>query len=238
MTSAVRDSRPEQDPLVEIVVADLSAGIEDVGVSEAVLSEDERARADSFVFERDRRRFIMARSLLRRLLAARCGIPPQSVSFVYGAHGKPALANSELCFNVSHCDDLVVVALSHGLEVGIDIEAVRAVDDADRIAARFFGPREVDEYRSLETPDKPIGFFNCWTRKEAFIKACGDGLSHPLDRFEVSLAPGQPARILRVGDTPGSACGWSLESFTPAPGYVAALVTATPTPRQPTGVRL
>jgi 4'-phosphopantetheinyl transferase len=72
-----------------------------------------------------------------------------------------------------------------------------------------------------------MGFFNCWTRKEAFLKALGDGLHYPLDAFEVSLAPGEPARILRVAETPGEDCGWCLESFIPAPGYVGALVTRT-----------
>jgi 4'-phosphopantetheinyl transferase len=93
------------------------------------------------------------------------------------------------------------------------------------IAARFFSRRENAAYQALDPRDKPIAFFNCWTRKEAFIKALGDGLYHPLDRFDVSLAPGEPARILRVDDTPGEACGWRLESFCPAPGFVAAVVT-------------
>src|SRR5256886_7924492 len=115
---------------------------------------------------------------------------------VYGAHGKPALAPrfaaSDLRFNVSHCDDLAVYAFSHGCEVGIDVEAVRVMGDADDLAARFFSRREHGAYRALHPRDKPLGFFQCWTRKEAFIKALGDGLSYPLDRFDVSLAPGEP----------------------------------------------
>jgi phosphopantetheinyl transferase len=97
--------------------------------------------------------------------------------------------------------------------------------DRSRHRSTFFSRRENAAYQALDPRDKPIAFFNCWTRKEAFIKALGDGLYHPLDRFDVSLAPGEPARILRVDDTPGEACGWRLESFCPAPGFVAAVVT-------------
>ncbi|MGZ8849422.1 MAG: 4'-phosphopantetheinyl transferase family protein, partial [Thermoanaerobaculia bacterium] len=97
--------------------------------------------------------------------------------------------------------------------------------DADDIAARSFSRRENEAYQALDPRDRPLGFFNCWTRKEAFIKAVGDGLHHPLDRFDVSLAPGQPAKILRVGNTHGDDCGWRMESFSPAPGFVAAVVT-------------
>ena len=88
----------------------------------------------------------------------------------------------------------------------------------------MFSHGENEVYRSLEPCDKPLGFFNCWTRKEAFIKALGDGLSHPLDRFDVSLAPGEPARILRVGGTAGDHCGWTLHSLRPGPGLIGAIV--------------
>ena len=96
--------------------------------------------------------------------------------------------------------------------------------DADDIAGRFFSDRENQAYRALERRDRPLGFFQCWTRKEAFIKALGDGLSYPLDRFDVSLAPGEPAEILRVEAMPGACCGWRMESLSPAPGFVAAVV--------------
>jgi len=106
----------------------------------------------------------------------------------------------------------------------LDVEAVGPIRDADDIAARFFSQRENRAYRALERRDRPLGFFQCWTRKEAFIKALGDGLSYPLDRFDVSLTPGEPARILRVEDTPGDRCGWRMDSWSPAPGFVAAVV--------------
>jgi 4'-phosphopantetheinyl transferase len=213
---------------VEVIVTRLDVRSEALRAGAAVLTDEERDRARRFVFDRDRDRFIEARACLRQLLAARLGTPPDSVELVYGARGKPALAagyaDTGLRFNVSHCDDLTLYAFSCGREIGIDVEAVRPIGDADDIAARFFSQRENRAYRALEPSDRPLGFFQCWTRKEAFIKALGDGLSYPLNRFDVSLTPGEPAQILRVEDTPGDRCGWRLESWSPAPGFVAAVV--------------
>jgi 4'-phosphopantetheinyl transferase len=162
------------------------------------------------------------------LLGARLGVRPDLVELVYGERGKPALArafaDSGLRFNVSHADDVAVYALSAGREIGIDVEAVRAVPDADAIVAHMFSRRENEAYRALDPRDKPLGFFCCWTRKEAYIKALGDGLYHRLDCFDVSLAPGEPARILRVEGTPGDRCGWTLHSFVPGPGLIGAVV--------------
>lgn len=217
----------QRDDAIEIVVVGLALEPAAVRASASLLSEAERERATRFAFGRDARRFIVGRARLRQLLGARLGVRPESVELVYGARGKPALASSgwnSLRFNLSHHDDLAVYALSSGCEVGIDVEAIRPLPAADAIAARFFSRREHAAYRALDPCDQPLGFFQCWTRKEAFIKALGDGLYHPLDRFDVSLAPGESARILRVENTPGDYCGWRMESFSPAPGFVAAIV--------------
>ena len=218
----------ERDDAIEVVVTCLAMGPAAVRASAVLLSDAERQRASRFVFDRDAHRFIVARARLRQLLAARLGVRPESVELVYGAHGKPALAfpgaDSDLRFNVSHRDDVAVYALAFGREVGIDVEAVRTIRDADAIAARSFSHRENEAYRDLDPRDKLLGFYNCWTRKEAFVKALGDGLSHRLDRFDVSLAPSEPAMILRVDQTPGDSCSWRLESFSPAPGFVGAVV--------------
>jgi 4'-phosphopantetheinyl transferase len=217
---------------IEIIVTRLDVGPEALLTSAAMLSEAERQRANRFAFDRDRRRFTVARSRLRQLLGARLDMRPDSVELMYGKHGKPALARrfaaSGLRFNVAHSDDVAVYAFSRGREVGIDVETVRVLPDADDVAASFFSRRENEVYRSLAPRDKPLGFFNCWTRKEAFIKALGDGLYHPLDRFDVSLAPGEPARILRVEHVPGELCGWTLHSFLPGPGLIAAVVVRKP----------
>lgn len=215
---------------IEVVTTQLDANTDPLDALVGLLSDTERRRASRFVSDRDRRRFIVSRARLRQLLAARLGVPAETVKLIDGAHGKPAVAagpaNPHLRFNVSHCDDLAVYAFSYGRDVGVDVEAVRAIPDADRVAAHFFSRGENDAYRALDARDKPTGFFNCWTRKEAFVKALGNGLSYPLDSFDVSLAPDQPARILRVGNTPGDQCGWGMESFSPMPGFVAAIVTA------------
>lgn len=212
---------------VEIVVTGLALAPAAVRASASLLSDAERARASRFAFARDARRFIVGRARLRQLLAARLDVRPESVELAYGTRGKPALANcardGDLRFNLSHRDDVAVYVLAFGREVGIDVEAVRTIPDADAIAARWFSHGEHDAYQALDPREKALGFFNCWTRKEAFVKALGDGLSYGLDRFEVSLAPGEPAKLLRVEDTPGADCGWSLESFSPAAGYVAAI---------------
>jgi 4'-phosphopantetheinyl transferase len=194
----------------------------------AVLSDEERQRACRFAFDRDRQRFIAARGLLRGLLAARLGVRPEVIELEYGAHGKPALARrfaaSGLRFNASHCGDVAAYAFSSTGAIGVDVEAVRTIPDADHIAARFFSGREHAAYRALDARDRPLGFFQCWTRKEAFIKALGDGMSHPLDDFDVSLAPGEPARLLRVERSPGDRRRWRMVSFSPAPGFVGAVV--------------
>jgi 4'-phosphopantetheinyl transferase len=226
--AAQRRAAPLTDGVVEVVVARPDVGADAVGASATLLSDRERQRARRFAFDPDRCRFTVARALLRQLLAARLGVRPESVELASGARGKPALAGrfaaSDLRFNVSHCEDVVVYAFASGREVGIDVEAVRPLPDADDLAARCFSPHERATYQALEPRDRALGFFQCWTRKEAFIKALGDGLYHPLDSFDVSLAPGEPAEILRVEAVPGDQCLWRLEGFSPVPGFVAAVV--------------
>ena len=192
------------------------------------LADSERLKASRFAFARDRRRFIVGRARLRQLLASRLMVRPEAVQFDYGPRGKPTLsrrfAGADLHFNVSHSGDAAVCAFSRGREVGVDVEVVHALRDADEVAAHFFSHGECEAYMALAPHDRPRGFFNCWTRKEAFIKALGEGLHFPLDRFDVSLAPGETARILRVDDTPGEQCGWTLDSFVPGPGLAGAVV--------------
>jgi 4'-phosphopantetheinyl transferase len=223
---------------IEVVVTALNGRAAAACDSAAkLLSEGERQRAARFARERDRRRYIVARAELRRLLGARLHERPEAIEFVYGRRGKPALAPrfaaSGLRFNLSHCEDVAVYAFARAREVGVDVEVVRPLPDADGIAARFFSRNENLAYLALASADRSQGFFNCWTRKEAFIKALGGGLHIPLRRFEVSLAPGEPARLLRVGRRPGDRCGWRLIGLQPAPGLTGAVVVRAPPPSGP-----
>ncbi len=142
------------------------------------LSHDETARAARFHFEEHRRAFVLGRGVLRAILGGILETPPGQILFSYGPKGKPGLAdpNSPLRFNVSNSGDLAVFCLAEGCDIGIDVEQVRPIPDMDRIAARFFAPEEASELMGLPEADRPRGFFNCWTRKEAYIKAVGDGL--------------------------------------------------------------
>ena len=190
-----------------------------------LLSPDERARADRFRFDRDRDRFAAARATLRLMLALYLGDEPCRYEFDYGEQGKPflagAFADCGLDFNVSHAQGLAAYAFACKRRVGVDVEGVRPVADADEIADRFFSAREAEQLGGLRDEEKPGAFFNVWTRKEAFVKAVGEGLSYPLDRFEVSL--GVSGRLVSI--EPGSTARgeWSLCELEAPPGYVAAV---------------
>ncbi len=192
------------------------------------LSADERARAERFHFERDRKHFTAGRGVLRTILGHYLGIEAERLQFCYGPRGKPALlatyGGGMLCFNLSHSHGLALYAVARGREVGVDIEYVHPLTDADQIAERFFSARENAIFRTLAPEQKIEAFFNCWTRKEAYIKATGDGLSRPLDQFDVSLVPGEPARLLCVEGDAAETVRWSLRAMTPAPGYAAAII--------------
>lgn len=196
----------------------------------ASLSPDERARAERFRFAVHRDRFVVARALLREILGVFLGVAPGRLAFDYGARGKPSLARpfaaEDLRFNLSHADGLALYAITRGREVGVDVEPVRPLPDAERIAARFFSAREQAALRSLAAPERAEAFFACWTRKEAFLKATGDGLSRPLDAFDVSVLPGLPARLERVEGEPHEAGRWSLAEVRPDLGYMGAVAVA------------
>ena len=191
------------------------------------LSENELLRAGRFHFKRDRVRFIVRRSVLRMILGRYLHIEPNRVQFSYGPYGKPYLeetvGDGTLQFNLGHSNDIALYAFTRCRAIGVDIEYLRALPDTDQIIARFFTADEIATLNALPVSQRRQAFFNCWTRKEAYIKAIGKGLSQPLDQFEVSLAPGEPARLLNVEGAPKEASRWSLNAWTPAPGYVAAL---------------
>jgi len=198
-----------------------------------LLAKDEQERANRFVFERDRQHFIAARARLRLILSRYLTVAPRSLRFRYGPQGKPELAGGNggaLYFNLSHSHGLALVAVTQVCPIGVDLEWVRAIDDMDSIARRFFSKVEYQAYSALPLSQKSSGFFNCWTRKEAYIKAIGQGLSCPLADFDVSLTPGKSAKLLSIKGDHQSAELWSMTALTPAAGYVGAIAVEDQTP--------
>ncbi len=205
----------------------LDLGASGVQNLEQTLSEDERTRAERFYFHKDREHFIVARGLLRVILGCYLDMEPGQLKFCYGPHGKPTLAERSgmgvLRFNVSHSNGIALYAITRGREVGVDVERLRPDLEDEHIARRFFSSREIVALRAVPANIRLEAFFNCWTRKEAYIKARGEGLTLPLDRFDVSLAPGEPAALLSINGDRQEASRWLLQSLAPGPGYVAAL---------------
>jgi 4'-phosphopantetheinyl transferase len=192
-----------------------------------LLSADEISRADRFHFDKDRNHYIVARGLLRKLLASYLNTAAAELNFSYAQKGKPFLDKGRhggINFNVAHSHGLAVYAFSIKRELGVDVEFIREDFGGEEIATRFFSSGE-NEMLSIVSDDlKNEAFFNCWTRKEAYIKARGEGLSMPLDQFEVSLAPGEAAALLRNHKEPDETKRWSMHSLEMPDGYVAALV--------------
>jgi 4'-phosphopantetheinyl transferase len=204
--------------LVEVHWIDLDAQAPDIGHWRDMLDDEERARAQRFAFERDRRRFIVRRGWLRDLLARRLATPPTAIRFTHNPFGKPSLCGESMRFNLSCSEGKALCVIADRLELGCDLEWRNPALASRELAERFFTSLEQKQLSSLTVEIWVEGFFNCWTRKEAYIKALGLGLSCPLDSFDVSLAPDEAALLLRGCD------GWSVQSLEPAPGFTAAVV--------------
>lgn len=190
------------------------------------LSADEQQRAALFYFPKDRERFTVARGLLREILSRYLQQNPSDISFYYNQHGKPALhtdGEDSLHFNVSHSHRLVLYAITRDCPIGVDLEYIRTDFPYQEIAEKFFSPKENAMLRSLPAQLQPKAFFTCWSRKEAYLKAIGKGLSIPLNLFEVSLLPEEPAGLLSIQGDIEAATHWSLQDLYPSPDYVAAL---------------
>lgn len=191
------------------------------------LSSDEWERANQFVFERDQRNFVVSRGLLRDILARYLDCQPGDIRFDYTPHGKPRLRSTGTSlgveFNLSHSSGFFVLAVSLGRRVGVDIERIRPLPDLDQMASSSFSANERMALSVLAPEDKIPGFFRCWTRKEAYLKARGDGLSIALDSFDMSLAPDNPIVMLSNRLDPDEITRWSFYTFIPKPGFVGAL---------------
>jgi 4'-phosphopantetheinyl transferase len=228
----------------------------------ALLSDDERSRAERFTFPGLRERFVGARGVLRTILGRYLDMPPERIRFAYNNFGKPALLDEPLdggdmtgdqrrddqltrdqspsrppgsaasgcgaagggvAFNLSHSGDLALLGIACGREIGVDIERHRPEVNCEQLAEHFFAPVEVAALRALAPGERRAAFFACWSRKEAYIKAVGRGLSTPLDGFAVSLAPTAPAALLWARDAPHEIARWMLTSPLVGEGYSAAV---------------
>ena len=192
----------------------------------ATLTDEERRRADRFVRADDRRRFAVGRGRLRALLGRYLDRDPAALRFAANPQGKPGLLDGPLRFNLTHSGALMLMAVTLGRELGVDIEEIRPDFGGEAIARRFFAPLEVDALLSLPLEDRTLAFFHGWTRKESYIKAHGKGLSMPLDEFEVEIRPGHPAGLVATRPDPLEAARWTLIELAAPPGYVAALCVA------------
>jgi 4'-phosphopantetheinyl transferase len=206
---------------------DLKAAAGEENQSLAVLSDDEQARASRFHFQVDRRYFIAARAMLRKVLAGYLAVDPGKLTFIYSPKNKPGLggahANDGLSFNISHSGDIALIGCTRDRRIGVDVELIRNDFDTAAIAARFFSAAEQNQLAALPPEHRHEAFFRCWTRKEAYIKATGEGLSLPLDQFDVSLAPHDQNALLATRPDELESNQWSLRDLVVAPGYAAAL---------------
>ena len=205
----------------------------DLDQPESVLAEfrrtleaEELERAGRFHFEKHRRHFVVGRGGLRYVLSRYLDVKPEELRFKYGAFGKPALVGDELRFNMSHSHGVALFAVAADRELGVDVEHMRADFASEDIAQRFFSPVEVAAFNALPAEEQVAAFFRCWTRKEAYIKAIGRGLSEPLDAFDVTLAPGEAATLLRASRQDVSR--WSLFDLDVGEEYAGALLAEAP----------
>jgi 4'-phosphopantetheinyl transferase len=191
---------------------------------EPILAPDELDRAGRFHFSHLRESFVIARGALRCLLGRYLGLHPKSIRFSYSAKGKPVLEPAaHIQFNMTHSGSLAAVAITAECQIGLDLEQIRPLSDMQQIASQFFCSEETAEIISLPPSEREHAFFCCWTRKEAYIKAGGDGLSAPLDGFRVTVLPDAPARFVHLEHAAADTDAWTLHDLSLAPGYAAAL---------------
>ena len=217
------------NPEIEVWLARLDLDVNQVMQCTKLLSGDELSRADRFHFEGDRRRFVVARGVLRTLLGGYLDIAPAALAFSYTQHGKPFTENcTQIHFNVSHSGEHALYAISPSCRLGVDIESLDRDIDYNSLASRFFTPRECAVLLRVPEPDRKRAFLSCWTRKEAVVKALGNGLSLPLDQFEVMAGPDNAPRVLDAGANALRCDEWTLHPIDVDGEYVATVAAHRP----------
>jgi 4'-phosphopantetheinyl transferase len=189
----------------------------------------ETERAERFRFSRHRDRFVVGRGCLRAILASYLECDPAEIEFANGPNGKPVLAGrfslAGLHFNQAHSEDVMLAAVTRAGPIGVDVERIRALPDAEELVRRFFSSREAEAFHLLPEDQRTVSFFNLWTRKEAWLKATGEGITHSLSLVEVAFLPDEPARLLSIAGREALAADWTLTDLQPAKDYAAALAT-------------
>lgn len=212
--------------VVHVWAAPLDLTLEQIARLATVLSTDELERADKFRFPHLRSRYIAARGSLRGLLGRYLQFDPAALEFSYSSRGKPTLkghGTELLHFNLAHSHELALICITRAAPVGVDVERIRPMHDADRIAERFFSAREAEAFRNVPVAEQDAAFFSLWTRKEAWLKATGEGISESLSKFEVTFLPGDEPRVLAIDGDSAAGGAWSLCALNPARGFVGAL---------------
>ena len=221
---------PQGEPGVDVWAVRLAAPAAVSRAFRSLLSPEEMSRADRFAQAHLKASYEVSHGVLRVLLSPYLKRSPRDLEFTFGRAGKPALrGDSRLRFNMSHSGSLAAYAFTLDCEIGIDIEEVRNMPDLEPIAQHYFCPTEAGQLLSIPDEERrQEAFFRCWTRKESYIKAIGDGLSVPLDQFQVTFSPDSAARLVHIGHDAGAASAWTLQHLDPAPGYVGALAYRAP----------
>ena len=193
-----------------------------------LLDDEEKRRAERFKFAKDRNCYIISHGALRILLGGCLGRAPGKIKFEINQYGKPTLAEKKqpLYFNLSHSGARALIAINKNHPVGVDIECMQKKNSMEDIVKRFFSKHEYEEYKQLPEEQKLLGFYNGWTRKEAFVKTIGQGISYSLKKFTVNLTPGDLAKVLSVGDDVVDVTRWKLYGFVPEKNYCAAVAWA------------
>jgi 4'-phosphopantetheinyl transferase len=211
------------DSRIEVWCVETATAASVIRQLETVLSAEETERAARFQFERHRNAFVVSRGALRVLLSRYTRGSVADIVFAYGSKGKPFLPDSGVDFNVSHTEGVALLAFAQDCALGVDVEHMRPVDDMMQIAKRFFSRGEAEELAALPEEQRETAFFRCWTRKEAYIKAVGDGLSMPLSAFRVSFKEGDPVRWINVGNETSAQSDWTLYNLDVPSAYAAAI---------------
>lgn len=194
----------------------------------ATLQMEEQRRAQQFAFEHLRRRFVIAHGLLRDILVRYLPAKAEEIRFSYSEFGKPSVVKPQegrtLNFNMSHSHKWVLIAIAQTRRIGVDVEKIRAELPLTEISQRIFAPEESAALRRLPEGLRPIAFFKCWTAREAYVKATGDGLARSPDTFSVSITPGGDVQRVKDDDAAGQGSVWTLHGLCVDPGYAATLV--------------